>query len=163
MVDKRPGWDQRMIMMATFWSQFSTCLRRHVGAVIFRPDTYAIVGVGYNDTPIGEEDCGEGGCRLCQGRGPVKHLTECHCVHAEMNAIMLAARWGTPIQGCYVATTYELCVTCRKHLKQAGIGGVIMSGEDSRVPAADARPAWYLSDIARAALVDKEFEEALKP
>ena len=145
MIDDRPGWDERMIMLAEFWAQFSTCLRRQVGAVLFRYDTYAIVGVGYNDTPIGDEDCGEGGCDLCQGVEPVKNLTECSCVHAEMNAILLAARWGTAVQGCNIATTYELCTTCRKHLRQAGINAIVMRGEASRLP--DPHPGSIVTEV----------------
>lgn len=152
-------WVGRMLAMAEHWSQYSTCIRRKVGAVIYDPETYAIVSVGYNDTPIGETDCGNGGCVRCQqeapkcgrcggegwdyevnllvtpetkekfacpacdGLGYLRHgiHLDCNCVHAEMNAILLAAATGRATKGMHLACTLEPCSSCMKHLKQAGV------------------------------------------
>ncbi len=109
-----------MLALADLWSTYSTCVRRQVGAVLFHPETHAVVGIGYNDTPIGEDDCGEGGCEPCS-EGSVKNRTDCKCVHAEMNAVLLAQR----VDGCWLATTYHPCIRCHNQLIQAGVKAVV--------------------------------------
>lgn len=46
-----------------------------------------------------------------------------NCVHAEMNAVLLAARRGTSVDGCSIIIIgcEEVCKSCQKHLLQAGI------------------------------------------
>ena len=61
-MDNRPSWDEYFMDMAVLTAKRSTCLRRHVGAVIVK-DKH-IVATGYNGAPRGLEHCGdrEGGC-----------------------------------------------------------------------------------------------------
>lgn len=89
--------------------------------MIYHPETKAVISIGYNDTPFGEDDCSDGGCVPCQSDEPVRLKTDCNCVHAEMNAILLAARRGIKVEGCWIAVTYLACPSCLKHMKQAGI------------------------------------------
>lgn len=114
-----------MIGLAQYWSQFSTCKKRQVGAVIYDPNTYAVLSIGYNDTPIGEPDCGDGGCDRCNGVEAASLYLDCLCCHAEMNAVMFAARRGIAIEGARLALWTEpmipSCSTCMKYLKQAGV------------------------------------------
>ena len=124
-----------MLSIAELWKDYSTCLRRHVGAVVFHPKTWAVVSVGYNDTPIGWPDCGDGGCEPCKGSESVSTRLDCNCVHAEANAIYLAARRGQSVEGCWIATTYKTCGSCMKMYRQAGIVYVIeSSGREYTVP-----------------------------
>lgn len=122
-------WVLRMCNLADHWSQYSTCVRRQVGAVVFDPVSFAVYGMGYNDTVIGAADCGEGGCTECENDSGVSttDLINCACVHAEMNALLLARR---DLRGAWIAiatqkngrrSMKELCANCRKHLIQAGI------------------------------------------
>lgn len=121
-VDKRPPWPQRFVLVAEVWEQFSTCLHRHVGAAIFQPKSHALMGVGYNDTPIGEIDCAAGGCIPCQNENPTSLRLDCKCVHAEANAVFLNSRHGSPgLEGCWIATTYQSCDSCVKMYRQVGI------------------------------------------
>jgi dCMP deaminase len=121
-------WSERMYRLAEQWSEYSSCVRRKVGAVIYDPESYAIVSIGYNDTPIGAVDCGDGGCQRCQ-TGPNPHdiggrtrlYLDCRCVHAEMNAILLAARFGRSLKGMVVMSTEPPCDSCLKHFVQAGL------------------------------------------
>ena len=57
----RPSWDEYFMEMAELTAQRSTCMRRHVGAVIVK-DRRAIA-TGYNGAPRGLSHCEEnGGC-----------------------------------------------------------------------------------------------------
>ena len=55
--DGRPSWDEYFMQMAELTAQRSTCLRRHVGAVIVK-DKH-IVATGYNGAPRGIAHCDE--------------------------------------------------------------------------------------------------------
>lgn len=117
-----------MCRLADHWSQHSTCLQRKIGAVVFDPMSFAVYGLGYNDTPIGKADCGHGGCVECQvPDASVVDLINCACVHAEMNALFLSRR---DLRGTWIAiasrkggevSPKDLCDNCRKHLLQAGV------------------------------------------
>lgn len=114
-----------MVALAEHWAQYSTCLKRQVGAVIFNPETKAIMSMGYNDTPIGQQDCGDGGCVRCKGVEAAREYLDCLCVHAEMNGLAFAARYGHETEGCWLATTFTVCPSCRKNLYQAGIVHIV--------------------------------------
>ena len=84
-----------------------------MGAVIFTKDN-RIVSTGYNGSLTGEKHCIEIGCMM----------EDNHCVrvvHAEMNAILLAAREGISIKGMSLFTTASPCWPCFKGLAMAGI------------------------------------------
>lgn len=134
---QRPTWPRQMLMNAEFWSQRSTCRRRKVGAVIFDPETHAILGSGYNDTPRGDVNCGDGGCPACAA-GSVRNRTDCNCVHAELNAIILSP--GNNIRGASMAiwnvkdgvvVMEPPCLRCRGARIQAGIKQVLIGDGDT--------------------------------
>src|SRR5947208_1111800 len=86
------------------------CLGRSVGSVIVRDNR--IVSTGYNGTPEGVENCSEGGCPRCSARSKeTMGIKEggfydiCLCVHAQENAIITAARFGSSVEGSAVFTT----------------------------------------------------------
>ena len=56
-MDNRPGWDEYFMEMAVLTARRSTCLRRHVGAVIVQEKH--IVATGYNGAPRGLDHCGD--------------------------------------------------------------------------------------------------------
>jgi dCMP deaminase len=120
-MNSRPSWDERFALLARQWSQYSTCKRSKVGAVIWDPISKAILSVGYNDTPIGDTDCGDGGCKICDSEEPVSLDRRCNCLHAEENCILLAARRGTKIEGARMHVTRKPCNSCFSHIKQAGL------------------------------------------
>ena len=70
----------------------STCIRRKFGAIIVKDDN--IIATGYNGAPRGRQNCSElGHCtrdKLGIPRGERYEL--CRSVHAEMNAVISAAR-----------------------------------------------------------------------
>ena len=110
----------------------STCMRRCYGAIIVKNDE--IVSTGYNGAPRGRKNCMDlGYCTREAMNVPSGERYElCRSVHAEMNAIISAARrdmigstlylvgfdGDTPIKA-------EPCLICQKLIKNAGIAQVI--------------------------------------
>ena len=98
----------------------SSCLRRKVGALIVVER--AIISTGYNGTPVGVQNCDEGGCPRCASNAaPGEGYDACVCVHAEQNAIALAARHGNATVGGTLYTTLRPCFGCAKESIQAGL------------------------------------------
>ena len=123
-VDTRPDWDTYFMTLAAYVAQRSNCCRRHVGAVIVKEKT--IISTGYNGTPFGVTNCFEGGCARCNSNAaPGESYDTCICVHAEQNAIALAARHGTSTEGGVLYSTLRPCFGCAKEIVQAGIGEVV--------------------------------------
>jgi dCMP deaminase len=123
-VSERPGWDAYYLAIAGTVSQRSNCIRRHVGAVIVVDK--AIIATGYNGTPMGVRNCAEGGCPRCASDAPPgSGYDACICVHAEQNAIVLAARHGNATNGGLLYTTLRPCFGCAKEAIQAGIREIV--------------------------------------
>lgn len=125
-MDNRPGWDEYFMEMAVLTARRSTCLRRHVGAVIVQEKH--IVATGYNGAPRGLDHCGdrEGGCLRQQLGIPSGQKHElCRALHAEQNAIIQAARLGIKIGGATLYCTHQPCVICAKMIINAGISRVV--------------------------------------
>lgn len=120
----RPSWDDYYSNIAWVVSSRSNCSRRKVGAIIVMERR--IVSTGYNGTPFGVKNCDEGGCPRCASDTPSQSgLDWCLCVHAEENAIALAARQGTATDGASLYVTFRPCFGCLKELVQAGIREVV--------------------------------------
>src|SRR5690606_8674230 len=112
----RASWDEYFMAIGHQVATRSTCDRKHVGAVIVRDRS--ILATGYNGSIRGLPHCDE-----------VGHLMENgHCVrttHAEMNAIIQAARNGTRIDGADLYVTASPCWSCFKAIANAGVTRVI--------------------------------------
>lgn len=114
--------------MAVLAATRSTCLRRHVGAVIVQERM--VLSTGYNDTPRGLPNCGDGGCARCASDAPSGvGLDTCLCLHAEQNAIIQAAYHGVSISGAAIYTTHQPCLTCAKMIVNAGIRRIVFAGD----------------------------------
>ncbi len=113
--------------MAHLAASRSTCLRRHVGAVIVKDRM--VLSTGYNDTPRGIPNCGDGGCARCASDAPTGvGLDTCLCIHGEQNAIVQAAYHGVSINGATIYVTHQPCLTCAKMILNAGIRRVVFTG-----------------------------------
>ena len=94
----------------------ATCDRKHVGAVIVRDKT--ILSTGYNGSIRGLLHCSEVG----------HMMVDDHCVrtiHAEANAIIQAAKNGTPIDRSAIYVTASPCWSCFKMIANAGITRIV--------------------------------------
>ena len=125
MSQKRPSWDSYFMGIARLVAERSTCLRRHVGAVLVR-DKH-ILATGYNGAPRGLAHCGElGGCYRQQHNVPSGQRHEiCRGAHAEQNAIAQAARFGVVTDGATLYITNHPCVICAKILINAGVARIV--------------------------------------
>lgn len=120
----RPSWDEYFMSLARLAATRSTCLRRHVGAVIVKDRM--LLSTGYNDTPRGMRNCGDGGCARCASDAATgTGLDTCLCLHAEQNAIIQAAYHGVAIAGGAIYCTHQPCLTCAKMVVNAGLVRIV--------------------------------------
>jgi dCMP deaminase len=108
----RATWNEYFMGIAQQAATRSTCMRKHVGAVIVRDRT--VLSTGYNGSLRGLPHCEDAGCVMEDG----------HCVttvHAEANAILQAAKNGIAIDGGELYTTASPCWNCFKLIANAGI------------------------------------------
>ena len=114
--------------MAQVVSKRSTCLRRKVGAILVK-DKH-ILSTGYNGAPKGLRHCSEVGCLREQLNVPSGKRHElCRGLHAEQNAIIQAAVFGTSIKESVLYCTNTPCVVCVKMLINAGVNEIVFAGD----------------------------------
>ncbi len=103
----------------------STCLRRHVGAVLV--SGRRILSTGYNGAPKNMKHCAElGGCYRQQLQVPSGERQElCRALHAEQNAIIQAAIHGVKLENVTAYCTTMPCVTCAKMLINADVERIV--------------------------------------
>ena len=149
----RPGWDAYFITLASEVAKRSNCRRRKVGAIAVKDRT--IISTGYNGTPFGVRNCDAGGCRRCASdAAPGEGYDTCICVHAEQNAIALAARHGTSTDGAMIYTTLRPCFGCAKEMIQSGVKEVVYANEMGYEPELE---SVYSSLIQEAGLRMRKF------
>ena len=121
---KRPSWHEYFMGITELVAQRSTCLRRHVGAILVRDKR--IITTGYNGAPARINHCLDVGCLREQMGIPSGERHElCRGLHAEQNAIIQAASFGTPMRGSAIYSTTYPCTICAKMIINAGIVEVI--------------------------------------
>ncbi len=137
----RPEKSDYYLSIAKEVSRRSTCLRRRFGAVILRDDQ--IISTGYVGAPRGAPNCTAlGRCLREENNVPPGERYElCRSVHAEMNAIINAARAGVSVLG---GTLYlygenvgddsvaeaKPCKMCKRMIINAGIRKVIVQSPE---------------------------------
>ena len=121
---RRPDWDEYFMLLAKLAAIRSTCLSRSVGAVIVVDKQ--VIATGYNGSVPGAPHClDEGVCyKRSRGAGSGNYLMS-RAVHAEANAIGMAARRGISVKGGTMYITLAPCAACVKLLASAGIKQVI--------------------------------------
>ncbi|MFA5701004.1 MAG: cytidine/deoxycytidylate deaminase family protein [Desulfuromonas sp.] len=121
---QRPSWEEYFMDIARLVASRSTCLRRHVGAVLVKDKN--ILATGYNGTPRGIAHCDTRGCLREKHQVPSGQRHElCLGLHAEQNAIIQAAKHGTNISGATLYCTHAPCVICAKMLINSGIEAIV--------------------------------------
>ncbi|HAI21913.1 MAG TPA: cytidine deaminase [Clostridiales bacterium UBA8153] len=118
----RPSWDEYFMEIVAVVARRSTCLRRQIGAVLVKEKR--ILATGYNGAPSGLPHCVDTGCaREHVPSGERQEL--CRALHSEQNALVQAARYGTPVLGATLYVTTAPCHVCAKLLVNAGIVRVV--------------------------------------
>jgi dCMP deaminase len=109
---KQKKLDSVYLNIAKEISTLSHCQRAKVGAVIVKDGN--IVSFGYNGTPSSMDNCCEDG-----------NTTISEVIHAEMNAILKAAKSGYSVNGATLYLTLSPCKECSKLILQSGIERVL--------------------------------------
>ena len=119
-------WDRHFLGLALYHSRISKDPSTRVGSLIVGPDR-EILSAGFNGFPRGIADTSE---RLNDRDTKLKLI-----VHAEMNALLAAARTGMRLKGCtlYLAATDDSgtvwggppCTRCAVEMIQVGISNVV--------------------------------------
>lgn len=111
-ISSRQKFDDYFMRIAHEVATLATCDRKHVGAVLVKDRT--ILATGYNGSIAGMAHCDQAGHLMEDG----------HCVrtvHAEMNAILQAAKNGVSISEAEIYITASPCWPCFKAIANAGI------------------------------------------
>jgi dCMP deaminase len=123
---KSERWDRHFIGLALYHSRLSKDPSTRVGSVIVGPDR-EMLSAGLNGFPRGIADTPE---RLNDRETKLQLM-----VHAEMNALLAAARIGMRLKGCilYLAATDNSgmvwggppCTRCTVEIIQVGISEIV--------------------------------------
>ena len=122
---KRPSWDEYFIKIMETVSARATCDRGKSGCVIVKDKR--IISTGYVGAPAGCKHCDESGHemhKVTQEDGTESK----HCIrttHAEQNAIVQAARFGTSTDNSILYCKMTPCYACAKIIINAGIKKVV--------------------------------------
>ena len=119
---EKPKWPTYFLEIAKQVSTRTTCLSPGKGAVIVI--NKRIIATGYNGAPSNTKDCkyDTGMCyKRSLGFGSGEGHDKCKAIHAEINAILQAARQGISIEGAEMYCTHKPCSECAKLIVNSGI------------------------------------------
>ena len=111
-MNKQLKLDEVFINIAKEIGTLSYCTRSKVGAVLVKDGN--VISFGYNGTPAGMDN----GCEE-------NDVTKDEVIHAEMNAILKAAKSGNAVDGSTLYLSLSPCQNCCKLIIQSGIKRVV--------------------------------------
>lgn len=148
--DRSERWDRHFLGLSLYHSRLSKDPNTKVGSVIIGPDR-ELLSAGFNGFPRGIADTEE---RLADRDMKLKLV-----VHAEMNALLAAARTGMRLKGCslYLAATDDSgmvwggppCTRCTVEIIQVGIGEIVS------YPVKSAPSRWHADLMLARQLIDE--------
>jgi len=97
----------------------STCPKKSVGAVLVRNGS--IISTGYNGAPSGRMHCEDYSMTIGNACFPTDEGKCTIAVHAELNAILQAAKNGQATNGSKMYVTHKPCDNCNKAMINSGI------------------------------------------
>lgn len=111
-------------------SEMSHCISHKVGCILVKDGR--IISTGYNGTPMGMTNCDDYFSHIVDKNHLTEKEREYHHVfsekfeiHAELNAILCAARNGISIDGSILYSTLHPCYNCLKMICNSGIKTII--------------------------------------
>ena len=119
-------WIVRMLEVATTVSSWSPCVSGKTHACVLAIDGKYIISTGVNgpNHKVNVPNCMSGECG---------HQVHCNAIHAEVNAVINAARVGAEITKCIAYCTKQPCEMCRSVLINAGIRKVYWAENNWRM------------------------------
>lgn len=154
----RMSWDNYFYELAEMVASRSTCIRRHVGAVLVN-EKHRILGTGYNGPYSGYPHCTEESCirtKMNIPSGSETHL--CVAVHAEMNIIHMLR--DTEIKDGTLYCTTQPCCTCLKSFLSCGIYRIVWKDEYND-PLTDILMSNY-GQVSRLSLEDRDLWQMIR-
>lgn len=115
-MDRKTLKDWVFLNICTEISKLSYAKKAQVGCVIARDGR--IITTGFNGTPEGHDNA-------CEKDG----ITLPTVIHAEMNAILFAARIGASIEGATLYCNWSPCPECSKMIANSGIVRIVVLKE----------------------------------
>jgi dCMP deaminase len=131
------------MLLALSAAERGTCDRAKVGCVLSK--NKRVIATGYNGSVHGDDHCEEVGHQMVDG----------HCIrtiHAEINALIQCALFGTVCVGAVAYVTHFPCYGCAKALVQAGIQKIYYN--------VDYRPDPNTKSLLQKAGIETEFVAA---
>lgn len=114
------SWQKLFVEMVNLLAKKSRCQLYQIGAVFVRGKQ--LLQVGYNGPTAGDKHCDAVGCaKKVDGKFLPSGSKRCRGAHAEMNAIVNAAKNGINLSDCDLYCTYSPCYDCAKHLNNLGV------------------------------------------
>ncbi len=114
-------WDERFLRIAYEVSSWSKDVGTKVGSVLVQDRR--IIATGFNGFPAGISDD--------LSRYESRELKLAYTVHAEVNALLNAARNGAQTDGSVLYVTFSPCVRCASSIIQAGVSRVVCPSIES--------------------------------
>lgn len=115
-MDNRSSWDRYFMTMAMLASERATCDRLSVGCVLVKDNR--IIATGYNGSISSHDHCDDVGHLMYAGGCK-------RTIHAEQNALLQCAKYGTSTQGATAYVTHHPCPYCMQSMNQAGIKKIV--------------------------------------
>ncbi len=121
---KRASWDEYFLNLVETVGTRGTCDRGRSGCVIVKDER--IVATGYVGSPINTAHCDEVGHEIHVVTENGKESQHCiRTTHAEQNAIVNAARFGSALDGSTLYCYMTPCYICAKMIINAGIERIV--------------------------------------
>ncbi len=116
----RPLLDEMFMAVAGTVATRSTCPSgaRH-GALLVRDGH--VIATGYGSPPTSIPPCGKCWLRETEKATGKKDWSVCPSVHAELNAILMAAKFGIAVEGSTMYITRDPCDPCLRAMMNAGV------------------------------------------
>lgn len=123
----RPSKDEILLEIALVISRRATCTRTQQGAVLMDSRGF-IVSLGYGGSPAGMRHC-EWDPNAGRSKIFCEKHHQCMCLHAEINAIINAARHAALRDSLVLYCTSSPCCECMKACIQAGVKRIVYAEE----------------------------------
>lgn len=107
------------------FASFSKCVSWKVACLIVKDNR--IISSGVNGTVSGQLNCNQIFNNLKFDRKKHHEFSDMYEIHAEMNAIIHAAKTGIAIDGSIAYCNIEPCYQCLKNLSMSGVKKIIYS------------------------------------
>lgn len=123
--------DRVFISIAHDMAMLSHCVSRQVGVVIVRDGR--ILSTGVNGTAIDDVNCDSVFPEENFDKVAHRQWADLNEIHAEMNAINFAAKFGIKLDGATLYSSLQPCMECSKNIPAVGIKRIVFDQMYDRV------------------------------